>query len=244
MPKSCFARPAPPRLKVGSKNEPCRPPACPASVGYVPEASARPAFTVIVVGWVLKLRRTPGRRPEIPNPRLDYSMVAPCFADAPSMPLVAHAAELTPHFGRSRPTDPGGTLREALVEHARVVGETLRLATELGSVVIVTMAEVGFVHRIIKNYLPSLAGVLEALRVEVVYARTFMQRRYLRGAQLDGLDLRTVLKTKAVSRTLKAMSSSTRVKPNCCWALYFLSPRSGLFMGTSTPCHSCMPFHA
>ena len=91
----------------------------------------------------------------------------------------------------------------ALTQHANSVAALLRLAVSLGRVVIVTLADEGWVDTIIKNFMPSLEGLLAELDIEVVYCRRVMSAWALRQAHEEGVDWAMASKRKAMSRVIK-----------------------------------------
>jgi hypothetical protein len=99
------------------------------------------------------------------------------------------------------------SLLQILDEHQNAVLALLRLAVSLGQVVIVTLAQVGWVETSVKNFMPKLAGFLEENDIEVVYARQSIPSRYLRRAREEENELQKVLKTRAMSQTIKKFYS-------------------------------------
>lgn len=120
------------------------------------------------------------------HPQLNWYEVAPCFDDSSEME-----------------TQFKDTLREQLEQHQSAVIALLRLAVSLGQVAIVTLAQVGWVEQSCRNFMPQVAEVLFELGIEVVYARQAIPSRYLRRAHEEQNDLTKVLKTRAMSRTIK-----------------------------------------
>jgi len=124
------------------------------------------------------------------DPRLKWNEVAPCFVQPESSTV--------DQIGVNEPA-----LLELLEQHQSAVIALLRLAVSLGQVVIVTLAEVGWVEMSCRNFMPKVKQVLEELCIEVVYARQAIPSRYLKRAREEENDLTKVLKTRAMSQTIK-----------------------------------------
>jgi len=129
------------------------------------------------------------------DPRLRWDEPAPCFNEAPDLP--AHA---------DKPEGP--TMHDLLGQHASTVAAFLRLAVTLGKVVIVTLAEEGWVDLSIKHFLPSLDGLLLDLGIEVAYCRSTVTPRLSRRANEDGYSLGKLLKTQVIARVVKEFYSA------------------------------------
>jgi len=133
--------------------------------------------------------------------RLHWSVPAPCLDPKGE-------ASAMPHF----PDRPGGpTMRDMLEQHEKTTAALLKLAASVGQVVIVTLANEGWVETSIRNFLPGLDGLLEQLGIEVVYARNSIPARFLRGFQEDeGHDLHKALKARAMERVVRRFYSKSR----------------------------------
>lgn len=127
------------------------------------------------------------------DPRLRWDRPAPCFGGALGAATVP--AELD--------WPEGPSMRELLEQHASTASALLRLAKTLGHVVIVTLAEEGWVEMSIRHFQPSLTGLLEDLGIEVICARSSVPPRLLRMATQEGQDLGKVLKTRAMEKVVK-----------------------------------------
>lgn len=90
-----------------------------------------------------------------------------------------------------------------LEQHENTVMALLRLAVTMGQVVIVTLAEVGWVEVSCRHFMPRVKALLKELEIEVVYARKAIPTRYLMRATEEDNDLKKVLKTRAMSQVLK-----------------------------------------
>lgn len=128
--------------------------------------------------------------------RMRWDQVAPCFDGDTSIPA-------TPATARKSEAGQSWTMLELLTAHAAVVANLLRLACGLGKVAIVTLAQDGWVHTSIAHFMPSLTGLLEELDIQVVYARSTIPPRFLRQAHEEGQSVAKVLKTRAMSQTIK-----------------------------------------
>merc|ERR1719440_2568451 len=95
------------------------------------------------------------------------------------------------------------SMLELFNRHQNAVIALLRLAVTLGQVVIVTLAEVGWVATSCRNFMPRVGSLLDELGLEVVYAREHLPSRYVKQAQENGNDVTKVLKTRAISQTIK-----------------------------------------
>lgn len=129
------------------------------------------------------------------DPRLKWNEVAPCFGQLEPSTQTQHLGLC----GLSRCSD----LLELHEKHQSAVIALLRLAASLGQVVIVTLAEVGWVTTSCRNFMPKVLGVLEELSIEVVYARHSLPSHQIKRAREDGNDLTKVLKTRAMSQIIK-----------------------------------------
>lgn len=105
------------------------------------------------------------------------------------------------------------TMLELLEEHQSAVIALLRLATTLGKVVILTLAEVDWVETSCRNFMPRVLDLLQELDVEVVYARKSLSNRFLKRAHEEENDLTKVLKTRAMSRMIKAFYGTNGKSP-------------------------------
>jgi hypothetical protein len=90
-----------------------------------------------------------------------------------------------------------------LIEHETAVVDFLRVASELGHVAIITMAEKKWVNRCIAVLMPAVGDVLEELQIEIVSARESLSKWRLRSAFSDERDPSHFLKTKAMEKTIK-----------------------------------------
>mmetsp|Transcript_19519 Transcript_19519/g.56790 ORF Transcript_19519/g.56790 Transcript_19519/m.56790 type:complete len:356 (+) Transcript_19519:132-1199(+) len=132
------------------------------------------------------------------DPRLHWDKTAPCFSGCGTSDAVGEGLAADP----LRPDGP--TMRERLDQHASTVIALLRLAVSLAHVVIVTLAEDGWVHKSIRHFLPKMVGVLEELDIKVVYARSAIPQRFIRMAQQEEChDLGKLLKTRAFLMVVK-----------------------------------------
>lgn len=134
--------------------------------------------------------------------RLRWDQVAPCYDDEPSIPA-------TPAM-LSRASGAPWSMLELLTAHSAIVASLLRLACSLGKVAIVTLAQDGWVHTSIAHFMPDLTGILEELDIQVVYARSMIPPRFLRQAHEEGQNVAKVLKTRAMSRTIKKFYGTGR----------------------------------
>jgi len=96
----------------------------------------------------------------------------------------------------------------SLLAHAAAVSNCLRVASKLGRVVIVTMAQRRWVNDCIAKLMPSIADVLEELKIEVVSARESMTQRIKRCAYNNDRDPSHYLKTQAMERIIKRFYKS------------------------------------
>jgi hypothetical protein len=145
------------------------------------------------------------------DPRLKWNEVAPCFAD-PSLPTYpstpSDADPSTPNdkalsgsFSSQASLDK--SMLDRLEEHQGAVIALLRIAVAVGTVVIITMAEDGFVETSCRNFMPKVWDILSELHIEVTYARTSLSSRFVRKAREEENDLTKVLKTRAMSKMIK-----------------------------------------
>jgi len=126
------------------------------------------------------------------DPRLRWDKVAPCLGLDGDESLPAQP---------DRPEGP--SMKEALDQHTNTVSAILRLATSVGRVAIVTLAQAGWVDTSIRNFMPGLGLVLKELNIEVIYCRSSVPARILRLAREEGQDMGKVLKGRAMARLLK-----------------------------------------
>jgi len=123
-----------------------------------------------------------------------------------------HWSEPCPEDIQAYSDRPDGPLMtELLSQHANTLAALLRLAVSLGEVVIVTMAEVGWVETSIRNFLPDIQGLIEELGIEVVYARSALPARFLRRQPEDeGHDFTKTLKSRAMERVIRKFYGTRR----------------------------------
>jgi len=88
--------------------------------------------------------------------------------------------------------------------HAAAVSSCLHVASSLGRVVIVTMAQRCWVNSCIAKLMPDVAHVLKELKIEIVCARESMTQRLNRLASSDDRNPSQYLKTKAMERIIKS----------------------------------------
>jgi len=129
--------------------------------------------------------------------RVNYRDRCACFDKDPSMLL-------DPKDG-SR-----GLLSDALSRHEAAVKDVLQAATSSGTVVIVTLAQEGWIDTSIENFLPGLKGFIEDLDIEFVYARQALSSWQLRAAMHDDMDVWKLLKTKAMEAVITRFYSRTK----------------------------------
>lgn len=97
------------------------------------------------------------------------------------------------------------------------VTKFLTVAAALGHVVIVTMADMGWVQTSANMLMPSVAQAIEELGIKVVSARASLPRRLLRSAFADARDPSQFLKTKAMKRVIKQFYRSDRAARPRSW---------------------------
>jgi len=105
------------------------------------------------------------------------------------------------HVLEDKKTDDA--LAASLLAHQTLVIGLLRLAAELGHVVIMTMADKAWVKCSSSKLMPEVAEVLKELDIEVVSARERCASWLLRFAISDDRDPSQYLKTKAMKRVIK-----------------------------------------
>lgn len=157
--------------------------------------------TLIIFDWDDTLCPTSYIRAD---PRLSYDKVAPCFER--TAPDPAETAKSSPGGSREDETEEEDDyeaglrrLRRTLEEHASAVGALLRLATEFGRVVIVTLAKPEWVQDSIRNFMPSLDGLLEELGIDVAHARDTARPWSRRRGVEQGQDYGQILKTQTMA---------------------------------------------
>mmetsp|Transcript_109815 Transcript_109815/g.218096 ORF Transcript_109815/g.218096 Transcript_109815/m.218096 type:complete len:358 (-) Transcript_109815:475-1548(-) len=132
--------------------------------------------------------------------RLHWSVPAPCL----DLDGAVSAMPLFP----DRPDGP--SMRDMLEQHAKTTAALLKLARTVGHVVIVTLANEGWVETSIHNFLPALDGLLEELGIEVIHARNSIPARVLRGFREDeGHDCHKALKARAMERVIRRFYSKS-----------------------------------
>lgn len=146
-----------------------------------------PKETVIIFDWDDTLFPSTAI---LDDPRMNWRELCDCYGGDPGMALDPEGA-------------PDGSLREALEQHAKTVAAVLRLSASLGRVAIVTLAAAGWVELSVKNYMPSLVGLLPEILPPVSYARHALKTRELEQADNDGLDTCLVMKTRAFAKVLR-----------------------------------------
>jgi hypothetical protein len=93
---------------------------------------------------------------------------------------------------------------EVLKRHAMAAEALLRLASSLGTVCIITLAQDPWVSMSIDNFLPNLQGLLHELKIEVVYARNTLSRKIVRGIIADeSRDVAQAFKTAAMRHVVE-----------------------------------------
>jgi len=77
------------------------------------------------------------------------------------------------HYFHPCPNNP--RYKKPLLELSEVVCNVLRLAAEIGTVVIITNAQVNWVETSAKNFMPSVSPLLQQLKCNIVYARAVFE---------------------------------------------------------------------
>jgi len=131
------------------------------------------------------------------DPRLNWAEMAPCFKDE-TMPL-------EPDSDSSPQAE--GLLVDALRRHVEVVRVVLQAACSIGRVVIVTLAQTGWVETSARHFLPGLNEVLEELQIEVIYARTCLKRYEVFNAIADEMDVYMMMKQAAIATCIRKLRS-------------------------------------
>jgi len=131
------------------------------------------------------------------DPRLSWKERCPCYQD-PTIPLVVPSDE-----DRSKGEEPF-LMADALQQHETVVREFLESASKRGKVVIVTLAQVGWVDSSVEKFLPGLREVLDELQIEFIYARQMLTKREICQAVADEGDVWQMLKEAAFRKVLRA----------------------------------------
>merc|ERR1719311_1550888 len=73
------------------------------------------------------------------------------------------------HYFHPCPNNP--KYKKPLLELSEVVCNVLRLAAEIGNIVIITNAQVNWVETSARNFMPSVSPLLQQLNCHIVYAR-------------------------------------------------------------------------
>jgi hypothetical protein len=136
------------------------------------------------------------------DPRLHWAEMAPCFKDE-TMPLEPDS-----------PPRADGLLVDALRRHVDVVRVLLHAACSIGRVVIVTLAEQGWVETSMQHFLPGLNEVLEELQIEVIYARTCLKRYEVFNAIADEMDVYMMMKQAAIATCIRKLRSKNCMVEN------------------------------
>lgn len=97
---------------------------------------------------------------------------------------------------------------QVLLEHQIAVTDFLRAASELGHVVIVTMASMSWVNKSLAR-MSRVDNVLKDLKIEIISARESMPQRILRSAFSDDRDPAQYLKTQAMENVIKRFYKSS-----------------------------------
>eukprot|EP00928_Gymnodinium_smaydae_P026408 TRINITY_DN20751_c0_g1_i1.p1 TRINITY_DN20751_c0_g1~~TRINITY_DN20751_c0_g1_i1.p1 ORF type:complete len:680 (+),score=150.05 TRINITY_DN20751_c0_g1_i1:109-2148(+) len=134
--------------------------------------------------------------------RVDWKTRCPAFDDASL--LLEPSSSAT---GEASPCRSRITMAEALRQHEAAVIALLRVAAAAGHVVIVTLAQVGWLETSIENFMPGVAPVLRELGVEVIYARKAVPVRRIKAALADQRDPWAVMKEGAMRKALKRFYS-------------------------------------
>lgn len=103
---------------------------------------------------------------------------------------------------------PNAAEEQALLAHQSAVINFLRVASELGRVAIVTMAEKTWVSKCIAKLMPDVACVMKELEIQIASARESLARRLRRQAFSDDRDPSQYLKTKAMEGVIKQFYKS------------------------------------
>lgn len=120
------------------------------------------------------------------DPLLSLDEVAPCFRRLPGEASWEGEREFS-------------EMRALLEQHADTVRELLVLASGVGRVQIVTLAQPEWVEDSIRHFMPSLAGLIEELDIQVIHARSANTPSCQRASLNEGKDLGQILKTQAIA---------------------------------------------
>jgi len=100
---------------------------------------------------------------------------------------------------------------ELFEKHASVTAGLLREASQSGHVCIVTLAQDAWFNASISRFMPSLKDVIEELNIEVIFARTALPEKVLKGRASDGFeDIGQALKTAAMRNAISAFYRGRR----------------------------------
>lgn len=78
---------------------------------------------------------------------------------------------------------------DALKDHEIAVRSVLEFAAQHGRVVILTLAQVGWIERSITNFFPGLMEVVQHHNIEFAYAREALAEWQVRAAVLDEMNV-------------------------------------------------------
>lgn len=93
--------------------------------------------------------------------------------------------------------------------HVAAVDTFLRTASELGRVVVVTMAQKQWVNDCIEKFLPGVGDLLRELKIDIVSARESITQRIKRCAFSDDRNPSQYLKTRAMEHVIKKFYKSS-----------------------------------
>lgn len=94
-------------------------------------------------------------------------------------------------------------LGQAWDDHERMVTELFRIASALGHVVIVTMAFPEWIKESINRLMPSLAGVLNELEIEIISVRSGLSKSARAAAFGECRNPTQFVKTRAMKRVVR-----------------------------------------
>lgn len=139
--------------------------------------------TLFIIDWDDTLFPTSHIRAD---PRLSFEEAAPCFRSTPRKAGLEGEHELS-------------RMRAQLEQHADAVRDLLVLASSMGGVAIVTLAQRSWVEDSIARFMPSLRGLFDELDIHVVEARSAATLPCQRATYGEGRDLGQFMKTQAIA---------------------------------------------